>query len=46
VRYLAEEKEGRVKLTVEMEINETLMEIIKEGMAKIPEMMAQQAKKE
>ena len=43
---MAEQKKGRVKLTVEAEINEPLMEIIKEAMANMPQMMAQQKKKE
>jgi len=47
---MSAEKKGRVKLTVEAEINEPLMEIIKEAMANMPQMMqqmaAQQKKKE
>jgi len=47
---MSEEKKGRVKITVEAEINEPLMEIIKEAMANMPQMMqqmtAQQKKKE
>ena len=43
---MAEQKKGRVKLTVEAEINEPLMEIIKEAIANIPQVMAQQKKKE
>jgi len=43
---MVEEKKGHVKLTVEAEINEPLMEIIKEAMANMPQMMAQQKKKE
>ena len=43
---MAEQKKGRVKLTVEAEINEPLMEIIKEAIANMPQMMAQQKKKE
>jgi len=35
-----------VKITVEAEINEPLMEIIKESIANMPQMMAQQRKKE
>ena len=50
VRHIPEEKKGRVKITVESEINEPLMEIIKEAMANMPQMMqlmaAQQKKKE
>ena len=40
---MSEEKKGRMKMTIELEINEGLMEAIKEGMTKmhwkIPEMM-------
>lgn len=43
---MAEDKKGRVKITVEAEINEPLMEIIKESIANMPQMMAQQRKKE
>lgn len=43
---MSEEKKGRVKLTVEAEINEPLMEIIKEAIANMPQVMAQQKKKE
>ena len=50
VRQIPEEKKGCVKITVEAEINEPLMEIIKESMANMPQMMqqmmAQQKKKE
>jgi hypothetical protein len=45
---MVEEKKGRVKVIVEAEINEPLMEIIKEGMANIPQMiqtMGKQTKK-
>lgn len=46
---MAEQKKGNVKVTVEVEINEPLMEIIKESMANMPavmQMMAKQRKKE
>ena len=43
---MVEQEKGRVKLTVEAEINEPLMEIIKEAIANMPQMMAQQKKKE
>ncbi len=40
---LSEEKKGHVKVTLEVEINEALMETMKEGMSKMhwkmPEMM-------
>jgi len=35
---MALEKKGHVKVTVEVEINEALMEVLKESMAKMPEM--------
>jgi len=45
---MSEEKKGRMKVTFEMEINETLMETIKEGMSKMhwkmPEMMKREEK--
>ena len=46
---MVEQKKGNVKVTVEVEINEPLMEIIKEAMANMPQMMqmmAKQTKKE
>ena len=43
---MPEEKKGSVKITVEAEINEPLMEIIKESIANMPQIMAQQRKKE
>ncbi len=33
---MSEEKKGRVKFTVEVEINEALMEMMKEGMKNMP----------
>jgi len=36
---MSEEKKGRVKITVEVEVNEQLMDMMKEAMAKMPEMM-------
>lgn len=42
---MSEEKKGHVKFTIEVEINEALMELIKESMANIPEMMAKLRKK-
>jgi hypothetical protein len=45
---MSEEKKGRMKVTFEMEINEALMEAIKEGMSKMhwkmPEMMKREEK--
>ena len=46
---MVEQKKGNVKVTVEVDINEPLMEIIKESMANMPkmmQMMAKQKKKE
>lgn len=36
---MSEEKKGHVKFTVEVEINEALMDILKESMKSMPEMM-------
>jgi hypothetical protein len=36
---MSEDKKGRLKLTVEVEINEPLMDAVKEMAAKMPEMM-------
>ena len=36
---MSEEKKGHVKFTVEVEINEALMEMMKEGMKNMPPMM-------
>ena len=36
---MVEEKKGQIKLTVEVEINEALMEIVKETMKNMPQMM-------
>lgn len=41
-----EEKKGRVRITLEIEFNEALMEMAKEGMAKMPEMMSKLRKRE
>ncbi len=45
---MSEEKKGRMKVTFEVEINEALMEAIKEGMSKMhwkmPEMMKREEK--
>ena len=35
---MAEEKKGHVKVTMEVEINEALMEIVKEVIKNIPQM--------
>lgn len=37
--FMAVEKKGRAKITIEVEINEPLMEVLKESMAKMPGMM-------
>jgi hypothetical protein len=36
---MVEEKKGHVKMTFEVEINEALMDLIKENMKSIPQMM-------
>ena len=36
---MAEEKKGHVKVTFEVEINEALMDLIRENMKEIPQMM-------
>ena len=36
---MAEEKKGKAKVTIEIEINEGLMEVVKESMKNIPEIM-------
>jgi hypothetical protein len=35
---MVEEKKGHAKITLEVELNEALMEIIKEGMKNMPQM--------
>ena len=42
---MSEEKKGHVRISVDIEINEALMELVKEGMANMPQMMAQFTKK-
>jgi hypothetical protein len=46
---MSEEKKGKVKLTLELEINEELMDVMKEGMSKMhwkmPEMMKRSEEK-
>ncbi|UCE15277.1 MAG: hypothetical protein JSV12_05165 [Candidatus Bathyarchaeota archaeon] len=36
---MVEEKKGQAKITIEVEINEALMEIVKEAMKNMPQMM-------
>ena len=36
---MVEQKKGQAKITIEVEINEGLMEIVKEAMKNMPEMM-------
>ncbi len=47
---MSEEKKGKMKVTFEMEINEELMDVLKEGMTKMhwkmPEMMKRGEEKE
>ena len=46
---MSEEKKGKLKVTLELEVNEELMGIIKEGMSKMhlkmPEMMKRSEEK-
>ena len=35
---MANEKNGRVKVTIEVDVNEPLMDVIKESMKNMPEM--------
>jgi len=42
---MAEEKKGQAKITIEVEINEALMEVLKESIAKMPEMMKMRREK-
>jgi hypothetical protein len=35
---MTEEKKGHVKMTMEVEINETLMEVVKEAIKNMPQM--------
>lgn len=46
MKSTAEEKKGRVKITIEIEFNDALMEIAKECMTKMPEMMSKFRKRE
>lgn len=47
---MSEEKKGRLKMTFEVEVNEEMMSVIKEGMTKMhwkmPEMMKRGEEKE
>ncbi len=47
---MSEEKKGKMKVTFEVEINEELMDVLKEGMTKMhwkmPEMMKRGEEKE
>ena len=36
---MSEEKKGKLKVTLEVEVNEPLMDVIKEGMKNMPNMM-------
>ena len=46
---MSEDKKGRLKVTVEVEVNEALIDVVKEGMSKMhwkmPEMMKRQEEK-
>lgn len=41
MKKIPDDKKGHVKITIEAEINEALMEMLKESMANIPHMMQQ-----
>lgn len=41
VKKIPDEKKGHVKITIEAEINEALMEMLKEGMENLPHMVQQ-----
>ncbi len=43
---MAEEKKGKAKLTVEFEVNEALMEVMKESISKMPESMMRMGRRE
>ena len=44
---MSEEKKGHARITIDIEINEGLMEAVKEGMSKMPwKMMPDMMKKE
>ncbi len=36
---MPEEKKGHAKITIDVEINEAIMEVVKEAIAKMPETM-------
>jgi hypothetical protein len=36
---MSEDKKGHVKITVEIELNEEMMSVVKEAIAKMPSMM-------
>ncbi len=42
---MAEEKKGHVKISIDIDINEPLMEMAKEAMANMPKMMEMMNKK-
>jgi hypothetical protein len=42
---MSEEKKGHIKVTMDFEVNETLMDLFKEMASKMPEMMSQAMKK-
>lgn len=42
---MSEEKKGHVKVTVDVEVNEALMDLMKEMASKMPEMVSQAMKK-
>lgn len=43
---MSEEKKGHLKITIEVEVNESLMDLAKESISVMPEMIARWRKKE
>jgi hypothetical protein len=43
---MSEEKKGRLKMTFEVEVNEQFMDVLKDAIAKMPQMMAKRAEAE
>jgi len=43
---MSEEKKGRLKMTFELEVNEPLMDVMKDAMAKMPQMMMKHGEEE
>jgi hypothetical protein len=43
---MSEEKKGHLKITFELELNEPLMDVVKEGVSKMPQMMMKRAEED